>query len=77
MDNQSVLASLRDHDQKKAKSKKSFASKTGWLMFLLFGVDIVAMILQIIVAFVNLNADLSALISVFAKDSYIPVHILM
>ncbi len=72
-----MLASIMDHDQKKADSKKSFTRRAGLLMLLLFGIDIVAMICQIITAFFNLNADLAELINVFTRDSYLPIHILM
>jgi hypothetical protein len=77
MDNQSVLASIMDHDQKKADSKKSFTRKIGTLMSLLFGADIVALILQIVTGFFNFNADLVELSNVISRDSYTPVHILM
>ena len=77
MDNQSVLASIMDHDQKKADSKKSFTRRVGLLMLLLFGVDFAAIILYVFTTLSSTNIDVADLVSVFAKDTYIAVHILM
>ena len=77
MDNQSQLASMMDHDQKRANSKKSFTKKIGLLLLLLFGVDIVVIILQIVTGFFNLNTDVAELINVFSRDLFVTIHILM
>jgi hypothetical protein len=72
-----MLALIMDNNEKKANSKKSFTRKIVLLMLLLFGVDVVAILLQIVSAFFNLNADLADLISMFSMDFYFMIHIIM
>lgn len=77
MDNQFVLATMLDKDNNVASSKKNFTKRTALFMSFMFAIDLAAIILQGIIHFSSMNADVYELLNVIGRDAYLPVHIFM